>query len=1324
MAVADLEAFIRERLGIFDPALDAAAGSALDQQVVQPILRRLGTDPFTVDFAQFAQDRLAQEFPDLATREGDAVTDLLLKPALLLFDPLIREAVRIKNAQSFKDPTILTTDEADALGANLFAQRSTGDFARGQVRIYYAAPQSSSVSPANFVSSKSGLHFFPTSVQSIRADEMLFNIEGSLYYFDINVQAEAAGDEYNIGPDELVSMANLAAAVRVTNKRRFRFGVPAETAVEFVGRAQQELSEKSLVTERGVRAKVTAAFSEVTQVAVVGFNDPEMQRDVVVGGGLGPLRASGFLLHPAADGENAVSTRRVVVDGAEPVDFLQLIGGVGPAQGFTLTVHGGFTDVPQVRDVEVKAVVNATTLDLADQVIAYDLLAELPWALRKNELTLSGIPGGILFPNTGAGTISMPEGVHVGGALDVFIRATDFDTSSLVLEAVVDDAPILTGNLLETSVPTFPAGHVGLTDLVLGTTYAVGDGTYKALELAALKGFSLQVLDGPAAGSYRVISVTHAAASPANLLVDPAPPAPLGTFRWRLLDVLDVDLVEPKETKIAGNDLLTQQASDVIQTAGGVDLQEFGVGQGDILRILSGPDAGDFVIQQVLTPLYQTAQLDRKLTATATSIKYAIFRSNTEGGLNLPLVRVTALELLDASGQSTGTSIPYAKPVDIRSLSFANVAHGIKQDLTDGRLGMVGDKFPAGINCDTLVLKIWTKESVNAAPVIQDITFAGANPISVTSVVDQINTQFGQRIAVVVDGDRVGIVPLTYLVWALPGGGDTATVAVFGADSQYSTADIKSPTISLLSQKWDSVTPIIDPNYDVVEVLDGFQVGFYASLTVPYVDNSAVVSAGAGLLPEVDRHIRVGARSLGAARLFFLAPTSIEFDALTVFATTLPDGQVLRFLVDLTLEYQVLPALPNDVVPKDGAITVGPGTLVSSSADFYRGGILAGDILEVTYQPVAGTVALADPVPGLAFTTIILSLGGGVDKTLIFVNDDPNIGAANVTRSGVAAQINRVVGQKVCSINAGNFLEFEADISIIVRKTGTANTALGFSTTLDTNNDSDVKGRYTVASLTATELTLVEAFAGVGPFSNQHFKLFRPGLQRTVSTQMSTQLETAGLYYADVELISEGTGDRYNIAADLSLTAEGYASDGYWLTTADPNLTFSSVEKPVLHISRSVLEVGVSDSPANATQISGQNLQISYERSSLTSSVQSFASSEEERVLCASPLARHLIPYFVRFDLSYVGGSKEDVVIPDIKKFIQELSPEEYLEVSDLEGLVRNRGATSMRNPVDLIAVVHPFDRQVTVERSQDRISPGKLAAFVPDVLNITRRLA
>ena len=132
-------------------------------------------------------------------------------------------------------------------------------------------------------------------------------------------------------------------------------------------------------------------------------------------------------------------------------------------------------------------------------------------------------------------------------------------------------------------------------------------------------------------------------------------------------------------------------------------------------------------------------------------------------------------------------------------------------------------------------------------------------------------------------------------------------------------------------------------------------------------------------------------------------------------------------------------------------------------------------------------------------------------------------------------------------------------------------------------------------------------------------------------------------------------------------------------------------------------------------------MQITYDRADLVADVQSFVSSDVERVVCASPLGRHLIPHFVRFDLSYTGGSKESVVTPEIEQYIRGLYPIDELESSDVQKIVLDRGATSIENPLDLIAVVHYPDRRVYVARSQNSLTTGRLAAFIPDVLNITR---
>ena len=312
MAYKDHEAFLRERGVLFDPSLDINPGSPYDNKVVQPMLRRLGNDPFTVDMTTFVNDRMVQAYPDLSTNEGDTLTDLLNKPVTLLFDPLVRENTRVSRNLSFKDPASLTMAEADALGANYFTPRRTGEYSRGVSRLYFNSAQDVTVGPVNFLTTRGGLHFWPRVIQSIQAEEMLLNYDQTLsrYYFDINVISEKPGTEYNIEEGEMFSIANVAAAVLVNNLRRFQFGESEESAEEYIDRIEQGLSERSMVTLRGIASKLLDNFPEVTRLNVVGMGDPEMERDIITGGGLGEVRAHGVAGSVIADSEGQAFTRR------------------------------------------------------------------------------------------------------------------------------------------------------------------------------------------------------------------------------------------------------------------------------------------------------------------------------------------------------------------------------------------------------------------------------------------------------------------------------------------------------------------------------------------------------------------------------------------------------------------------------------------------------------------------------------------------------------------------------------------------------------------------------------------------------------------------------------------------------------------------------------------------------------------------------------------------------------------------------------------------------------------------------------------------------
>lgn len=1296
MSISDLRAFLQERLQAFDPSIDVSAGSSADMQIIQPLLQRLGPDPFSSDFATFALTKLQQEYPDMAIREGDAITDLVIKPFSVLLEPIVREITQVKKAQSLIDPTTLTVEEATALGANLIVSPRTGDTAKGTARLYFAQPQNISVTPSNFVTSKTGLHFFPTDIQSISTSEMLLNTEGSLYYFDISLVAEAAGSEYNIGKDELISIANIASAVRIFNSREFSSGLPAETAVEFIGRANQELSERSLVTLRGIAAKISNEYPDVTRLGVVGFGDSEMQRDVIEGGGFGPIRASGSAGVTLLDGDNKTYTRRIQLD----ANLYELLG--PPGQDYSdwyltvsdLSVQAG------IHDFQVRTVVSDTILDLEEQVLSPPALGIEPtswWTLRKKEVTLSSIPGGIVLPDESGNTSA--KAVHVGGATDIVVRGDSTPARTLLIDVANDSNPILSGLELHLS----GGGDIFLPEYTLNVTYTDVDPAYEAFSKA--REYGLQILDdaGIVSGIYRVLHVHQVDGIPVIMTLYPSPPEPNGyqqmEFKWKLLDTLQVDLVEPKDIRVSGIDLKSIMGQDYVESALMTDFQVAGVSAGDVLRINNGPDKGDYSVLSVIGNFHTRVLLDRALGFSNSNLSYSIFRSNTDGGVERPVVRVTGVELLDTTKQATGIDIPYAKAIDARTTAFWNSGHGLEVDVTDGLLGLISIEIePAGISgLSGTNLVIGDPGSTGFS-----VTFVAADPWTLDDIVARINEVAGRRLAYKI-GKRFGILHLG-VVTVLSGTAPVATLF----EGVTASNQLRSPTAT-----WPTVG-----KYSAVQTLDGADIGFY-DITVREDD---YLTTEHNFYPAEGVRVQVGTRSTGSARVYFLNPTSATFDYETKFFTE----SGLEYFVD-KLDYRKLPPLPNGDPLTDGSTS--GATFTSASSDFLKSGVVEGDHLVIKYIPNKGIVALTDPVPNLHTKNIILSINGGPNKSIALMHDSNSIAATAVTRKGVVDQINLAVGMEVCYLSDDNHLVFDADASIIIRKSGSANTDLGFTTLLDENNDAPDpnKGTYVIWSIDSPTQVTLRGLDGSTPsfllWEQQRFDVISPNIQRIVSTSMANNVTSDGLYYFDVELVSKGVGDLWNIPAGTKLVGSGYKSDGYWLTTSDSNLSFSTEESLTLNLSRSIIELGASDDLRNAIQLSGQRLKVSYDASPLVGDVQAYISAETERVVNSSSLARHLTPHFVRMFVEYFSGASESDIQNDIESIIKALYPHESLRASAIQKLMSNRGATAITNPIELIALVHNRDRSIAVERSYDKLNTGRLAAFIPDVLSLVRRV-
>jgi hypothetical protein len=653
MANADFQTFLEDRLRALDPSIDLDPGSPAQVQFIAPVLARLGTDPFETDISSFIQDRYAQEFPDIYAGDPGAVHDLFVKPLIVLLEPLKREIENVKRTKSLKDPSLLTDEEADALAANVFEERDSGGFSTGNARLFFANPSNVQVGISSRFFTASGLNYFPTSPLSVTAEEMVFNRAGSLFFVDVPLKAETEGDEYNIDENTLSGAEGISGVVRVTNLRKFENGSPRIDTATFVATAREALNERSLVTRRGAVARLRQVFRNSTRaIQVIGGRDVEMQRDILVAESPGHAWLLGEV---AIYGNLALVQCRVVDDPAATAT---------PASGDTLFLYlskylSGFTSLDQSkRLIRLKV----------EEVLAGPMQQSVPPFQVGFLVRWSGdLPTGVTLPTAlvaeggfskkgtvrisslaslGAADFSVNNGeVHLYGHTDIYVRPVLQTVDKAVLSGLVDDAG--TG-----------AFRIQRSTLSTNATNRVEDPSFDFETNGVEVGDLLTIESGDDAGTYRVLKTDGDQAYLNQNLTRSAT-----NLRYRVTKRIRVNLFEPKIPKIpfgdvANNDLETDIESNIFNV--GTDLLAYGVVAGDVIRVKTGPDAGDFVIQG-FSGGGQAVIVDRKAGATNAGLVYEVFTALDP--VVRPLVRIKELLLLDSSQQSSGITIPPADPV-------------------------------------------------------------------------------------------------------------------------------------------------------------------------------------------------------------------------------------------------------------------------------------------------------------------------------------------------------------------------------------------------------------------------------------------------------------------------------------------------------------------------------------------------------------------------------------------------------------------------------------------------------------------------------------
>ena len=1593
----ELQLFLQERAQSFDASIDTTVGSAFDTQVIQPLLVRLGPDPYNTPIRDFIIGRLATEFPDLVLQDGEPIDDYAVKIMQILLEAFRRQIRQVSLNQSFANPEALNENEADNLGANFFQTRRRGGFSVGVARLYFSAPQFQLVTPSNPVLTASGLQFYPVENQAISADQMLFREENNLFFFDVLVRSEQQGTQYNIEPNTLVRIDGVPAVVKVTNKVRFEGGLHTEDNEEFIARIEASLTEKSLVTTRGINARLFDVFDSIRLIQVIGYGDPEMNRDILTATGTSPPYIFSFGSTPNTSGAGTTfydhtGVILVIEDGSQPATW--------PTTGSNAVAIG---DVVVITDLDngtstltkVKSIVSGTRLELEDPIA--DNIGSgsaLAFLMKPDaQITISDIPGGILEPETPAGTIEIESGqVHIGGALDVFVRGGAPQERNTTLEGILDGDPLRfgvdlksvgngrltgsstddfvqvterivdgaaipttdrTGNALATLdeiviknsltstedyypwVPTeedvgrfiqllggnggpdfgtyeileylgeetFGAGNdwanrikISTTDEESGATLsATATGTfdldYRLVEQISIKdrvqdrdgsttviaeddpgagdpailggvnfvtsgaviGDSVIIETGDDAGVYSIRRILSWLADNDTLILDreltqsvvPATPGLGAGLRYRVADELNVDLVAPKLPKVplgtifTGGDLSTVAGSTIVSFTGTTDLVLAGVTAGDTLEILEGDNTGTYNILSV-TPT--TAELSSAPPNTEANLDFEIYLAFT--GIDRPMVRVESIELLDSNSQPTGINIPYGDVIDARIVgTLANRAAGTSLesftgDLQDNGQGLIDLE---DTNTDFVLEEIMAGDRINilggssiGSYTIKylgpDIPVAEGGPLSSSHV--RIDTAGGDSFFVAespvqysIGLPSAGFVRLYFLE---PTSAEIATGLVGGRlvtedGKEFRFSEVQG--YSIVPAAGSGETTARDLRLVRSDDVGGGDFNSFLELTDPTRPGVYELELQEGDVAEVNEQLPFrnasgtklidlgvygsasGLRTVTGSNLVSVPANSlIDFEAMNLPVNGGPiEGQILiiesgpdagEYIIESVASTKSLrlnrpmtsfthEILGRDIFARSGLSLAASGAKVKitdtdDGAQLENGAV--GEfitIFESTRGDIDGTYEISDLLAAEADTIEFDHLGAFPDPAV------PNDPLASGPFSWVRTDQNTNIEQP---FNIYRAVATELEIIEVAPKRadvltgpnrGTIDTSLNqltddAGTTLNAERGDIIEvlegqnaGLYFLSADSAGAVATIfpnppfpadsndvpyriwgglhgsRRMVKVGPFEadngnlfpgvNMPYRIRRAGVERISSTDMQDNFDNF-LYYVDVQIESQGSGDDLNLSEGTRLIVQsGVRVDGYTYSVENENLTFSVFEEVSLNFDRRFLPVGNSDSPENLTEISGRNLRIFYESSTVTRLANDLIRSDQDRPINASPIARHFLPSYLFASFTYAGGPVESDVGEEMENYVNSLGALDEVEISDLEAFLTKRGATSVEHPIELVTVTHDLGRKLVVNRSDNKLGglnevpyngTGRISAFFTtfgETLTLTR---
>jgi len=265
------------------------------------------TEQDRIDAENILEQFLTDRMPGVDFSKGGALRDFAVVALGNIFAYLRSEKDTIRARQSLlllgKLAGTDVDDAVDEILSNWFIFRKQGRYARGNVVIYFSQATDVTVPITTKFYKTTGLVFVVDAIDSLfyAEEDMLPIIDSSgaivAYTIEVPVVAIRTGVAYNIDEGSFVDYTRFSPYVtRVENDATFSGGGGVETTSEMLSRSETAITVRDLNSARSIDATLKDNFSEIDDVIVIGYGEPEMIRDLVLEGATNTrIHAGGYV---------------------------------------------------------------------------------------------------------------------------------------------------------------------------------------------------------------------------------------------------------------------------------------------------------------------------------------------------------------------------------------------------------------------------------------------------------------------------------------------------------------------------------------------------------------------------------------------------------------------------------------------------------------------------------------------------------------------------------------------------------------------------------------------------------------------------------------------------------------------------------------------------------------------------------------------------------------------------------------------------------------------------------------------------------------------